>query len=145
MIRWAYIALVMVVLAGCRKQEEEVDPIPVIELVSVSETEVVQFENQVNIVLSYADADGDLGQVDPDALSLRVKDDRLLEYDWYHIPPLTPDNQELDISGTFTVSLPPLFLLGNGTQEITAFTLQVRDRAGHWSNPVATPEITINE
>lgn len=132
------------VLVSCRKKDE-VDPVPVLTFESISETEVTQFENTLTVVLGYTDADGDLGQSNPDDLSLRVRDDRLEDYDWYHIPPLTPNQEALNISGTFEVELPPLFLLGSGNQETTRFTLQIRDRAGHWSNPVQTPEVVIHE
>lgn len=138
------IACSAVLLAGCKK-EDEVDPIPVLEYQSISETDVVQFENLLVVTLGYTDHDGDLGQGDPDNLSLRIKDDRLENPDWYHIPPLTPCAGEFDISGTFQVELSPLFLLGSGTQESTQFTIQIRDQAGNWSNPVQTPEVVIHE
>ncbi len=140
---WALIACGLLLL-GCRKSDE-VDPIPVLTFESISEADVVQFENLVTLTLGYTDQDGDLGEEDPDALSLRIKDDRLEDYDWYHIPPLTPCLDDLNISGTFEVELPPLFLLGSGSSEATRFTVQIRDRAGNWSNPVQSPEVVIHE
>lgn len=140
---WIYIAMILA-LAACR-ESDELDPVPTLEFISISETEVTQFENAIDVTVKYVDMDGDLGQPDPDALSMRVKDDRLEDYDWYHIPPLDPDDYSPNISGNFVVELPPLFLLGNGSQEVTKITIQVQDRAGNWSNPVETPEIIINE
>lgn len=140
----ALLTFCTLLLLGCRK-EEEVTAIPVLTFESISETDVVQFENLITLTLGYSDEDGDLGEVDPDNLSLRIKDDRLEDYDWYHIPPLTPCLDDLNISGTFDVELPPLFLLGSGSSESTRFTVQIRDRAGNWSNPVQTPEVLIHE
>ena len=140
---WIYLCC-CTALFGCRKADE-VDPIPVLTFEAISSTDVVQFENLIVLTLGYTDQDGDLGQADPDEHTLRIKDDRLEEYDWYHIPPLTPNLEQLNISGTFEVELTPLFLLGSGSSESTRFTVQIQDRAGHWSNPVLTPEVTIHE
>ena len=139
------VLLISVVSSGCRKEEEEINVFPVIEYVSISHTEVVEFDNEVALTFSYVDEDGDLGYQDPDTYSLRVKDSRLENFDWYHIPPMTPEMQSLNISGEYTVYLNPLFLLGNGAQETTTVTLQLQDRAGNWSNQIVSPEILIND
>lgn len=128
---------------ACKKDEPS--KIPVIEFVSISHTEVEEFSNQIEVQIKYSDYDGDLGTVDADDLTLKVKDARLSEFDWYHIPPLTPDLQELQIEGTFTVELNPLFLLGNGDQETTEFSIQLRDRADNWSNQILTPTVIIRD
>lgn len=141
-----YILTIAVLVGfGCKKGEEEVIHFPEIAFVSITDSEVVEFDNDVAITFSYADGDGDIGYVDPDAYPLRIKDARLENFDWFHIPPLTPDNLPLEIDGEFTVNLPPLFLLGNGGNEITSFTLQLQDRAGNWSNQIVTPEVLITD
>jgi hypothetical protein len=104
---------------------------------------VLNFQNSLQITLDYIDENGDIGYQDPDAYSLRVKDSRLEEFDWYHIPPLTPEMEELNISGSFTVELNSLFLLGNASQETTTFTLQLKDRSGNWSNQITSPAVMI--
>lgn len=139
-----YLLFVALLLNGCRKGDE-LDPVPSIEFISISETTVVSFENTISIQFSYVDANGDLGFEDPDINSLRIKDARLSDYDWYHIPPMTPDHQSLDISGTYTIELHPLFILGNAEQETTIFDLQLRDREGNWSNTISSPTVTIVE
>jgi hypothetical protein len=137
-------AAVIMCMTSCKKEDEK--PVePVIEFKSISATEVTQFTNEIQITFSYEDMQGDLGQADPDAYSLRVKDDRLEDFDWYHIPPMTPDMQELHIKGDYVVTLTPLFLLGSGGNETTRFTLQLRDRAGNWSNQIVTPVVTISQ
>lgn len=129
-------------LAACKK-EEEINEVPEITFDSISSTTVVEFDNNISITVAYSDENGDIGYQDPDTYSLRVKDSRLAEYDWYHIPPLTPEMGELNIEGTFTVELNSLFLLGNSTQETTTFTLQLKDRSGNWSNQIVTPVVMI--
>jgi hypothetical protein len=56
---------------------------------------------------------------------------------------MTPDQQELHIKGSYSVTLNQVFLLGNGASETTKFTVQIQDRAGNWSNEVVTPVVTI--
>jgi len=139
------IFLVILVGFGCKQDETPEVFYPEIAFVSISHDDVVEFDNDVAITFSYFDGDGDIGYDDPDAHSLKIKDSRLQDFDWFHIPPLTPDNLPLEIEGEFTVNLPPLFLLGNGGNESTSFTFQLQDRTGNWSNQFVTPEILIRD
>jgi hypothetical protein len=139
------IALLAVVafVTGCKKEEE--DPVaPAIVYSGISATSVQQFDNEVTVSFTYEDYQGDLGHQDPDIVSLRVKDARLSDADMYHVPPMTPDLEELHIKGTYSVNLNTLFLLGNGASESTKFYIQIQDRAGNWSNEIITPEVVIN-
>ena len=135
--------IAVALLSSCKKEDDE--PLsPVIEFVSISTDSVAAFSNSVEIVFSYEDLQGDLGEEDADDYSLRVKDDRLGDYDYYHVPPMTPDLMPLHIKGEYKVILDPLFLMGNGASETTKFTLQIRDRNGNWSNSVVTPNVVIS-
>ncbi len=141
-----YLALILCLThTGCKKDEEEISDIPAIAFTSLSDDSVVQFENNVSIKFTYIDGNGDIGHADPDEYALRVKDSRLADFDWYHIPPVTPNNEELNVSGSLTVELSSLFLLGNGGQESASFTVQLQDRAGNWSNQIITPVVLIND
>lgn len=138
----AILLLLALHLTACRK-EEEPDPAPVLEFVAISVTEVIEFSNAISVTVKYSDVNGDLGSPDPDENTVRVRDARLPDYDWYHLQPLTPNLEELNISGSFVLELNPLFILGNGVEEVTTFTIQVRDRAGNWSNEVVTPQVRV--
>jgi hypothetical protein len=138
------ISLLIIVVLGLACKKDEPDPVaPILTYVSTSDTQVESFNNQVRVVFSYEDFQGDLGNEDPDILSLRIKDARLQNPDLYHIPPMTPNNEELRIKGNYEVVLNTIFLLGNGASETTKFSIQVRDRAGNWSNTIETSVITI--
>jgi hypothetical protein len=129
-------------LTGCKK--ENTNPVnPAISFVSISASSVVQFNNSLVLTFDYEDWQGDLGETDPDNYSVRVKDSRLTGFDWYHIPPMTPELKELHIKGSYLLELDPLFLMGNGSEESTALTVQIRDRAGNWSNEITTPLIAV--
>jgi hypothetical protein len=136
------ISAAVVVLSSCKK-EEVMPASPEISLVSMSTQSVQAFGERVKVRFSYKDGDGDLGQQDPDAYTLWVKDARLAQADGYHIPPLAPDGEELPIQGELEVELNALFLLGNSQQEVTTYTIHVVDRAGHKSNEFVTAPITI--
>jgi|JI10StandDraft_1071094.scaffolds.fasta_scaffold244929_3 hypothetical protein len=128
--------------SGCKKEDE--DPrAPSLEFKSISASTVEEFNNNVVITIQYEDEQGDLGTEDPDNYSLRIKDSRLSNFDWYHLPPMTPDNQALHIKGTYSIELDPLFRLGSSVQEITSFSIEIRDREGNWSNVVKTPNVLI--
>jgi len=123
---------------------EEPDPVaPEIAILEVAPTIVGAFEHPIEVTLFYRDAQGDIGEADPDSASLRVRDSRLNADDWYHVPPLTPNQLELDIEGEFLVQIPPLFLLGNGEQETTTLSFQLFDRSGNPSNEVTSETILI--
>lgn len=142
MSKYTLLLLLLFLLAACRK--EPVMPLePQITLVSMDRDSVVEFSDRVIVRFSYQDGDGDLGQADPDAYTLWVKDARLAEADGYHIPPLAPEGEEVPIQGELSVELNALFLLGNGAVESTTYTIHVEDRAGNRSNTFTTGPITI--
>jgi hypothetical protein len=142
LLKTLLLGLLLTAVWSCNK-EEELNPVPSIEFVSISTTNVESFNNQIVVNIAYKDEDGDLGQQDPDEYSLRIKDARLNDFDWYHIPPLTPNNEALNIEGEFSIELNALFLLGNGSQESTTLSFQLIDRAGNWSNTIQSPQILI--
>ena len=147
-MKYIYSLLVISVLvASCKKEEEEKLPSspPTIELVSVTPTEVLQFKDSVIVTISYKDDNGDIGDELPDDYSMRVKDSRLSDPDWYHIQPLAPIGSELKFEGEIRIKINTLFILGNGSQELSNLSIKLKDRAGHWSNEITTPVITIND
>jgi hypothetical protein len=134
----------LLVLSACVEEVEH--PVaPELTFVSISHTVVESASTPLTATIAYRDRQGDLGFSDPDMNALRVRDTRLEGYDWYHIQPLSPTEEQLDISGSFQVQLPPLFLLGNGDMETTTLTFQIVDRAENWSNVVSSPEIAIHD
>lgn len=137
-----YLLPLVIFIFSCKKKEDN-PTAPTLEFKEISSSQVEQFNNNILITIGYEDYQGDLGETDPDVLTLRVKDSRLADYDWYHVPPMTPNNQELHIKGTYSIELDPLFLMGNGSQEQTSFSIEIRDRAGNWSNAVRTPNVLI--
>ena len=138
---YLYSLLSVVMLSGCKKDDESAAP--VIELKDISATNVVEYNNAIEVTIGYEDHQGDVGTLDPDEYSLFVADDRFTEQDGYHIDPLTPNLQSLHVRGSLLVSLRPLFIMGTDSTETTRLTFELHDRAGNASNQVTTQEITI--
>lgn len=141
---WLIFACVSLMASACKKTDSAGNT-PVIKLVSVSSTELKEFKDSLTIVISYTDGDGDIGQDNPDVNDLKIKDRRLSEADYYFVKPLAPPGSKININGEIAVQLKNTFLLGSGADEITRFDIQLKDRAGHWSNTINTPEITITK
>ena len=130
-------------LFSCKK-DKEIKSIPIIQFVSISPNQIEQFKENVIITVSYEDVEGDLGHVNADSLTVYVKDSRLSNPDYFHIPPLTP-NTNLNIKGNLEIEITGPFLLGNGTTETVNYKIKIKDREGNWSNEIKTDNITINE
>ena len=145
MIKQTFILLlVLTVFCSCKK-EEDTPKIPELNLVSITPLSLVQFEESIYIVIGYKDLDGDIGYENPDSYALQIKDNRLTDPDWYHVPPLSPIGSNVSIEGELSVKISSLFLLGNGSQEETSFSIRMIDRAGNWSEEITTPQITIRD
>jgi hypothetical protein len=140
--------MILFVLGACKKKKTETppDPVPTIEILSVSPAVVKEFQDSIIIKIKYHDANGDLGDESPDEHSLYVKDSRLPNPDTYHVKPLAPiTGEDIDIKGELIIKLNSLFLLGTGTKELTTLNIKLKDRAGNWSAEVTSPQITINK
>lgn len=132
------------VFNSCSK-DETISNKPVIKLIDISSNNLKEFKDSLIIRFEYTDADGDIGEYDPDKNDLQVKDRRLANADYYFIKPLAPPDSEIKIKGIISVQIKNTFLLGTGNSEITQFDLKLRDRAGNWSNAINTPDITITK
>lgn len=142
-----YILLLLALVllnAACQKEGENVLSFtPFIELESVNSEIIKEFEDSVIIFVNFEDGDGDLGRQDPDSNSLYIKDSRLPNAEYYHIPPITPDDENLQTIGKFRIFIPTLFILGSGNTENVTINIRVKDQSGKWSNEIASPEFTI--
>jgi hypothetical protein len=140
------ILIIPLLFFGCKKEElrEDLD-VPYISIKRITPKIVQEFTESVLLEIAYEDGNGDLGFQNPDVLSLNVQDSRLNTPDFYHIPPLAPDGEEIYIKGTFNVYLNTTFLIGVGSSEKLTYSVRIKDRAENWSNTVTSEEITVVE
>ncbi len=137
--------LVILFAVSCTKESEELsfDTTPKIELLSISNDTIVEFQESISFSIRYEDGDGDLGNPDPNVNSLFVKDSRLQNEDAFYVQPLAPVGEQISITGNLTIELASTFILGNADSEFVTFTIYMLDRNGNKSNVIETETITI--
>ncbi len=136
-------------IISCKKDDDPqvADPIsniPYIELRSVSPTTVIEYQDSILFTIFYQDGDGDLGFANPDSMTLYVIDQRIFTVEKFYIPLLAPENANITIQGELVVQLDRTILIDpDASSETVEFLLQVKDRAGNFSNYVTTQPITV--
>jgi len=119
--------------------------IPVIDFESISPTTAQEYTDDIIITISYADADGDLGENNPDIHNLFVEDNRNeIEYK-FRIPELAPSGSAIAIEGNFNITINGTGITDGTASQKVDYTIYVKDRAGNKSNTITTSKITIQE
>ena len=127
---------------SCKKDNDDLFNI---SLISSSPTSIQEFQENIIVEIEYEHSKGFMGFYDPDYLSLEVKDSRLENADYYHLIPLNPPDNELEIKGIIRLEIDAPFLLGSGNLETLFFTIRIQDREENWSNEVSTPLISVSK
>jgi hypothetical protein len=135
---------VVVLLFSCKK-EEEVSVIPVIDFESISPSIAQEYTDDIIITISYADADGDLGENNPDIDNLFVEDNRNNIVYHFRIPELAPSGSAIAIEGNFNITINGTGITDGTASQKVDYTIYVKDRAGNKSNTITTSKITIQE
>lgn len=143
-INISFLLIVSLYGTSCKK-DSAVSSVPVIKFLDVNSTSIKEFKDSLVLRFEYSDADGDIGEDNPDKNDLFIKDRRLANADYYFVKPLSPPGSEIKIKGIISVQIKNTFLLGTGNSELTQFDIKLRDRAGNWSNSINTPNITITK
>lgn len=139
-----YIFLLMFI-CSCKKGDEKIYPAePSIELISVTPTSLVEGEENIIISFKYTDGDGDLGENNSSVKNLFVTDNRLGITYSFRIMQLSPDNSIIPITGTLNADIGTVFVTDSSVQQTVNFSFYIVDRAGHQSNTLTTPAITVN-
>jgi hypothetical protein len=132
-------------LGACKPKDPIViDVVPKLEWVSVSPSSIQAFSDSIVFRFRYTDGDGDLGTADIDARNLFLTDTRIGLVHRFRIPQLGPDNANVPITGTYSLTLPNIVLVNDGNQpENVTFSLYVTDRKGNQSNTLMSPVIEV--
>ena len=136
-----FILLSVLIISSCEKEE---DSLFNISLLSTSPISLQEFQENIIVEIEYEHSKGFMGFYDPDYLSLEVKDSRLANADYYHLIPLNPPDNELEIKGIIKLEIDAPFILGSGNLETLFFTMRIQDREGKWSNDISTPLISVS-
>jgi len=140
-----FIACISLLAFGCEDDKIEYDSTPEIGIISVSPVVVNEFQDDITVVISYTDGDGDLGENDPTINNLFVIDNRINITQSFRIPQLSPNGSNIAIQGQLDVVIPGTGITDGSTQQQATFTIFVKDRAGNESNRVTTQAITIKK
>ena len=136
--------LVVVLLFSCQK-DEVISDTPIIDFISISPTTAQEYTNDIIITISYSDANGDLGENNPDIHNLFVKDNRNeIEYK-FRIPELTPNGSAIAIEGNFNITINGTGITDGTASQKVNYAIYVKDRAGNKSNTITTSSITIQQ
>ena len=138
-----FLVITSLLFSSCKKDEEET--IFRINLIDTFPVEIIEFQENIYVRLSYQHPEGYIGFSDPDYLSLEVKDSRLSQADYYHIIPVTPPDNSLSVTGELLVEIDSPFVFGNGSVELVSFTIRIQDQNLVWSNEIVTPNISVNK
>ena len=136
-----FISLLVFIISSCKKED---DSLFNISLLSTSPISLQEFQENIIVEIEYEHSKGFMGFYDPDYLSLEVKDSRLTNADYYHLIPLNPPDNELEIKGIIKLEIDAPFILGSGNLETLFFTIRIQDREEEWSNDISTPLISVS-
>ncbi len=136
----------MLVLDSCVQPPEY--PIePVLEFRSISSTSLQEVGGDtLYLLFGFTDGDGDLGFADT-VNSVFVEDTRFPGFPLsYFIKEVVPLSNVQAISGTMSILYPPGFFgcLAEEPTDTFRLEVQIKDRAGHLSNLVSTPLLTVD-
>ena len=131
---------VICLIISCSKDDESLF---VITLIDTTPINIVEFEENIMVKITYCHNDGYVGFYNPDSLSLEIKDSRLSNADYYHLIPVNPPNHTLSTNGEVLIEIDAPFVLGSGNMETLVFKIRIQDREMNWSNQVTTPSITV--
>ncbi len=143
MRRVLFAILCLCFVLSCKKKEDPRDPVPYIEVVSISPSIVKEFKDSVIIVVDYRDGDGDLGGGPADEYNLFAVDRRIDIPFEFRIQELVPGGVNVPISGRLNLVIQNLFITDGSDQQQVDFEIYAVDRAGNESNKEVTQKILI--
>lgn len=138
------LAILTFVVSGCKK-EIVISEVPEITLVTVTPTSITEYQDSIVFEVYYRDGNGDLGENDPDAENLFIKDNRINVTHAYRISELAPTGSNIAIQGTLNVVLNNTGITDGSNQQTATFDVWVVDRANNQSNIETSSAITITK
>jgi hypothetical protein len=130
--------------SSCKKDKQEYPVEPVIEFISITPAVVTEFSS-LNIIFSYTDGDGDLGENKADIKNLFITDNRIGITYAYRIKQLAPGNEALPIRGNLEAKIANAVITNSSAEQFVNFSIYITDRAGHQSNTIETGSVLIKK
>ncbi len=129
---------------SCIKPPEYPDE-PFIRLESVNKVHFVKFDpDSLRVDIYFEDGDGDIGGLEVDSLNLFWEDSRVPGYRIGNkIPYVDLEGNHKAISGVIHATRGISTCISSADVDTFHYSIQIRDRAGHWSNIIKTPDLFI--
>ncbi len=132
-------------ICSCKKEETTIVTTPELEFLSVTPSDLKEYQQPLVFIIHYKDGDGDLGENNASVKNLFLIDNRIgLKYE-YRLQQLAPDNSPISISGNFKVELNTVAITDGSSIQNGTFSIYVIDRAGNKSNVVTSSTIVIRK
>ncbi len=142
--RYLLVVFVMLVSA-CKKDVTTINVVPQLDFISVTPSDVNEFQQPLVFTIHYKDGDGDLGENNADAKNLFLIDNRIgLQYK-YRLQQLSPNNSSIAIEGDFKVELKTVARTDSSLMQNATFSIYVVDRSGNQSNTVTSGNVIIRK
>ncbi len=122
---------------------ELISDTPSISFVSIMPDVVQEYQDSIQIIISYRDGGGDLGDSDPALRNLFVRDLRNNILYAYRIPKLSPDGSDITVQGNFSIVISNTIITNGSSEQKVQYEVYITDRAGHVSNTILSPEIKV--
>jgi hypothetical protein len=135
----------LIAFTSCKKESGQHDPVPKLEFVSVTPSDIIEFQQTLEFTVYYEDGDGDLGENLADVKNLFLTDNRNNVRYEYRLQQLGPLGSSYPIKGRFKILLNGVAITDNSTQQNAIFSIYAIDRSGHQSNTVTSSTIIIHK
>jgi hypothetical protein len=151
-MRWliSLLLLVSFSFSGCKKDGNNKNSVPQITLISVTPTEIKSGDAEGNIIITFNFTDGDADLLDASGSTKGfISQTYDSQYNTsFKLPPVSIDflDPSKGLVGRASVIVPMIpFVLDSLHESANPFhfELYVTDAAGHQSNSITTPDITI--
>lgn len=137
--------IIILFLSSCIKPPEY--PIePFIRFESVNKVNFEKYDpDSLRVVIYFEDGDGDIGGQEIDSLNMFWEDSRVPGYRiGSKIPYIELQGNHKAISGYINATRGISTCITSSDVDTFFYSIQIRDRAGHWSNIIRTPDLYIN-
>lgn len=137
--------LIAMLFTACIKPPEY--PVePYIEFQSVNKVNFIKFDpDSLKVDIYFEDGDGDIGGTEIDSLNMFWEDSRVPGYRiGSKIPFIELQGNHDAISGVIHATRGISTCISSSDVDTFYYSIQIRDRAGNWSNIIRTPDLYIS-
>lgn len=132
-------------LASCIKPPEYSE-VPYLEFSEINKTSFVEYDpDSLKLTIYFEDGDGDIGGAEIDSLNMFFEDSRVPGYFVpFKIPFVELQGNHKAISGYIHVTRGISQCINPVAVDTFHYNIQIRDRAGNYSNIIRTPDLLLN-